>query len=245
MIKTNKFYVEKSKMKQLDTSIDPDQLVKAKQLAAEMAHEIRNPLTTIKGFIQLIKPNLKEIGKEEYANVVLDEIERVNDIIYDYLNLVKPLDKKKSFLSLNNIVLDLVKLYESEAAIKKITLTTHLTKEITQVYVQEKEIKQVLMNLIKNAFEAIEGSDHPTRMIDIRTEVINQHAYIHIVDTGSGMSDETVNRLFTPFYTTKTKGTGVGLLISKEIMDHHEGNIYMTTAKDKGSKFTIELPIIQ
>lgn len=245
MIKTNKFHVENSTMKQMDTSIDHDQLVKVEQLAAEMAHEIRNPLTTIKGFIQLIKPNLREIGKEEYANVVLDEIERVNDIIYDYLNLVKPLEKKKNFLSLNKMVLDLVTLYESEAIIKKIKLTTHLTEETTQVYVQEKEIKQVLINLIKNAFEAIEESNRQARLIDIRTEVINKHVYIHIVDTGSGMSNETVNRLFTPFYTTKTKGTGVGLLISKEIIDHHEGNIYMTTAENKGSKFTIELPMIQ
>jgi signal transduction histidine kinase len=243
MIKENKFYVEKLALGRMDTTINNDQLAKAEQLAAEMAHEIRNPLTTIKGFLQLIKPNLREIGKEEYADIVLEEIERVNEIIFEYLNLVKPLDNKKNLVSLNELVLHLVKLYESESIIKNIKLTTHLTEENLQVYIQEKEIKQVLINLIKNAFEAIEECDSQGRSIDIRTEVINKHAYIHIVDTGNGMSRETMNQLFTPFYTTKTRGTGVGLLISKEIVDKHKGNIYMTTAENKGSKFTIELPM--
>lgn len=243
MIRTNQFDVEKSVMDRLDTTINDDRLAKADQLAAEMAHEIRNPLTTIKGFLQLIKPNLREIGKEEYADVVLAEIERVNEIISEYLNPVKPLNSKKDFVSLNEMALHLVKLYESEAIIKNIKLTTHLTEEKTQVYIQEKEIKQVLINLIKNAFEAIEECDNQVRSIDIRTEVIHKHAYIHIVDTGIGMSSETMNRLFTPFYTTKARGTGVGLLISKEIIDHHQGNLYITTAENKGSKFTIELPI--
>src|SRR4051812_949716 len=129
MIKENKFYVEKLALGRMDTTINNDPLAKAEQLAAEMAHEVRNPLTTIKGFLQLIKPNLREIGKEEYADIVLDEIERVDEIIFEYLNLVKPLNSKKNLVSLNELVLHLVKLYESESIIKNIKLTTHLTEE--------------------------------------------------------------------------------------------------------------------
>ena len=136
--------------------VDQEEVANLAKLTAAMAHEVRNPLTTIKGFLQLLKPHLTEINKEEYALIALDEIDRVNEIIYDFLNIVKPPQTKKTSSCINDLIIDIVKLYECESIIKNVKMITHLTSEKVLVNMNKNEIKQVLINLIKNGFEAIE-----------------------------------------------------------------------------------------
>ena len=197
-------------------------------LTAAMAHEVRNPLTTIKGFLQLIKPHLTEIDKEEYALIALDEIDRVNQIIYDFLNIVKPPHNKKTPSCINDLIIHIVQLYECESIIKNVKIITHLTREKVLINMNNNEIKQVLINLIKNAFE-----------------VSGKYVFIHIIDNGCGMSCETEEHLFSPFYSTKSKGSGIGLSICHKIISEHLGRISCITTKNAGTKFTIKLPLDQ
>ncbi|WP_394232270.1 ATP-binding protein [Niallia oryzisoli] len=243
MIRTNEFPSESLTIDVSETDFGKEQLFDVRKQAAGLAHEIRNPLTTIKGFLELLKPSLSEIGRGEYAEIALDEIDRVNDIINQFLNEIKPITCQKELFSLNELLVNLVKLFESESKVKNIKLLTHLTEEEIQLYIDKNELKQVLINLIKNAIEAIEETDIHDGFIDIRTEVNNKHALIHIIDNGCGMTSDTINQLFMPFYTTKSMGTGIGLTICKDIIDQNQGHISITTDHHKGSKITISLPL--
>lgn len=228
----------------VNESCSPDnQLEDFKRLTAVLIHEINNPLTTVKGFLQLIQPDLLKLGRAEYAQIALDEIERVNKLIVDFLSKVKPMDGQKEIISINHLIDYLVKQYQSESTIKNIKITAHLTKEDIQVYVIEKKLRQVLINIIKNAIEAVEERQNNFGLIDIYLEVKELYVFIHVVDNGCGMSSDTAKYLFTPFFTTKSKGTGIGLSICKDIIEFHNGKIEYTSKENSGTKFTIKLPL--
>ena len=114
-----------------------------------------------------------------------------------------------------------------------------------QVLVNEHELRQVLINLLKNAIEAIETSYNinGAGMISIQTEVSNLNAYIHVIDNGCGISNENMKKLFTPFFTTKEGGTGIGLSLCKEIINNNDGHLFASTIQKAGTKFTIEFPL--
>ncbi len=243
MIKTNEFQSESLTIEIGETNFAKEQLFDIRKHAAELAHEIRNPLTTIKGFLELLKPSLRDMGRDEYADIALNEIERVNDIINHFLNDIKPNQCNKELLSINEILMNIVKLFESESKIKNIELLIDFSEEDIQISIDKNAFKQVLINLIKNAIEAIEENSTHTGFITIRTEKDEQQVFIHIIDNGCGMSSDTINQLFTPFYTTKTNGTGIGLSVCKDIIDYYKGNISIVTDQNKGSKFTVALPL--
>lgn len=213
-----------------------------RHLAASIAHEIRNPLTTIKGFIQLLQPYLITIDKEDYAEIALDEIERVNEIIYQFLNAAKPKENKVETISLNKLLTDIDLLYESEAKMRNISIITNLAAEDSYVVISENYMKQVLINLLKNAFEAIESSSQTNGEIKLSSSINGDVAIIGIEDNGCGMSPETMQSIFTQYYSTKATGTGLGLSLCKKIIDEHGGNISITSQLGIGSAFKIELP---
>ena len=232
-------------MKTYNEIVDHEEVDDLAKLTAAMAHEVRNPLTTIKGFLQLLKPHLKDIDKEDYALIALDEIDRVNDIIYNFLNIVKSPYNNKTLSCLNDLIIHIVKLYECESIMKNVKMITHLSSEQVLVNINKNEIKQVLINLIKNGFEAIENHQSSGGEIEIITEVSGKNISVHIIDNGCGMSSETADQMFTPFYSTKSKGSGMGLPICYKIIREHLGQISFRTTKNTGTKFTIELPIYQ
>lgn len=226
------------------TAINSDHLATIAKLAAGIAHEIRNPLTTVKGFIQLLKPHLSEIGKEDYANIALEEIDRANEIIYQFLNAAKPQQFKKQQIHINKLVKDIVLLYESETILRNIQIETHYSNENPLTYIDSKQIKQVLVNIFKNAIEAIE--EHPEELpgrLTVTTERINDVTLIYIEDNGIGMKEETIQNLYTPFYSTKEKGTGIGLTVCRKIIEEHGGTITAKSKQSQGTVFKIELPI--
>jgi len=243
MIKTNEFQSESLTIEIGEPNFAREQLLDMRKHAAELAHEIRNPLTTIKGFLELLQPALGEMGRGEYAEIALNEIERVNDIINHFLNDIKPNQCHTELLSINKILINMAKLFESESKAKNIELLTEFSEEDIQIYIDKDALKQVLINLIKNAMEAIEQHGTHTGLIIIRTEIHEQQVFIHIIDNGCGMSSDTIHQLFTPFYTTKTKGTGIGLTVCKDIIDYYKGTISISTNQNKGSKITVALPL--
>lgn len=245
---TRDVYEAKSEAAVSITSIEKtnnDHFSSVARLASGIAHEIRNPLTTIKGFIQLLKPYLREIDKELYADVALEEINRANDIIFEFLNAIKPQKNKRREININKLIKDLVLLYESEAILRNIHISVadHCPDAI--IFVDVNQIKQVLINICKNAIEAIEVCEVPFEgKIIIGTEVDEKNASIIITDNGCGMSSETIEQLFLPFYTTKEVGTGIGLPVSKTIITEHGGNIEVRSKLGEGTIFKIILPIM-
>ncbi|KAF0817427.1 MULTISPECIES: sensor histidine kinase [unclassified Cytobacillus] len=213
------------------------------QLAAALAHEIRNPLTTVKGFMQLLKPYLSEIGKEQYAELAIDEINRANDMIYEFLNASKPGTNKKAKINLNKLIQEMKMLFESQANINNINLSVKPCPGNPIIYGDTNKIKQVLINIIKNALEACEEVHAGDGEVSITAKSNSQQTEIIIEDNGPGMTEETINKLFLPFYTTKEKGTGIGLSICRKIIEEHKGRIAVNSRLSQGSVFIIELPL--
>jgi signal transduction histidine kinase len=238
----SKSYVNSSSFS-LEPQKTEEQYTMLGKQAAEIAHEIKNPLTTIKGFLQLIQPYLKDINKEEYATIAIDEIKRVDDILSSFLNAAKPMEEVNRVLNINEIVHHSAKLFESESIIKNIHLTTSLSNKNPHIIFNENKLKQVLINLIKNAFEAIEETQNGSGFIEVITEVAGINAQIHVIDSGCGMTNKIINQLFTPFFTTKDAGTGIGLSVCKQIIESYGGNISIASTKGTGTKITIALPI--
>lgn len=216
-------------------------------LAAEIAHEIRNPLTTVKGFIQLLKPHLNDIGKEYYADIALDEINRANEIIFEFLNTSKPQFGGKQGITLSDLLNDLYALYKNEATLHHIQLALSPIQENVVLMIDAQQIKQVFANIIKNAMEAIKEKAQIHGPMDgfirISAKLLVDRVQIIISDNGGGLDEETLTHLFHPFYTTKDKGTGIGLAISREIIQAHGGTIVADSILGKGTTFTISLPL--
>lgn len=214
------------------------------QLSAGIAHEIRNPLTTIKGFIQLLAPHLTEIGKDEYANIALSEINRVNEMIFQFLNATKPKPTQISYIELNKLIKEVEILYESEAQLRNITIRTDLDPTNPIIYMDDHQLKQVIVNIIKNSIEAMEEPSRLGGHIDIRTEVNEDRVEISIHDNGCGMPSESIEKVFLPYYTTKTNGTGLGLSICKKIIEENSGHIQIHSTPHEGTDFRIDLPLV-
>lgn len=230
-------------MTELPQSINSNEIPsKMSNLTATIVHEIRNPLTTINGILQLIKLNLNDKKLNQYVTVALQELERTNGILGQLLHLDKPMNVEKQVVSLNEIIYDFSLFYENEANNLHISMTTDLTKENPFIYGNKEQIKQVIMNLIKNAFEAIEG-DKNHGEIFIQTYIEKPYAVLSIKDNGCGISNSHLTKMFTPFFTTKNTGSGIGLSLCKEIIEEHQGYIKVESIEGEYTNFLISIPL--
>ncbi|MBT2755065.1 HAMP domain-containing histidine kinase [Mesobacillus foraminis] len=211
--------------------------------AAGLAHELKNPLTTVKGFIQLLEPELIKMGKQQQAEILIEEIDRATQLINTFLDVHKPNASKKPFL-LHKIVKTIPAIFEGEAKIRGIALTETCEQEDIMVAGHSDQIKQILINLIKNALDAIEASGpRNDGLVHLRMYRYQEEALISVEDNGPGIEAHQLEALFLPFYTTKQTGTGIGLTISKNIIEDHGGRIGVKSTPGKGTTFTLSLPI--
>ncbi|WP_068615591.1 ATP-binding protein [Paenibacillus tuaregi] len=234
-----------SDYKQIEqTAYQNDKLAMLGKISAAIAHEIRNPLTAIRGFIQLLRPHLLQLGKDEYARIILMEIDRANDIIHEFLNSSKPSAPQKTVVCVSSLLKDTLLLTESEALMMGCEMRLHHISEELFVSIDVKQIKQVILNIIKNAMDAIEEveGDH-AGMIEIGAKQEGNYVNISIKDNGNGMDKTLLTRLFDPFFTTKEKGTGLGLSVSYKIIKNHGGTISVDSMKGEGTVFMVSLPL--
>ncbi|MBD3920147.1 PAS-domain containing protein [Paenibacillus sp. PR3] len=228
------------------TAYQNDKLAMLGKIAAAIAHEIRNPLTSIRGFIQLLRPHLLQLGKDEYARIIVAEIDRANDIIYEFLNSSKPTAPMKQEISITALLKEVILLTESEALMRGCMIQLESYEESMMVSIDVKQVKQVILNIVKNSLDAIEDvSSDRNGLIDIIVHRTGSDGVDVIVrDNGKGMDRATMNRLFDPFFTTKEAGTGLGLSVSYRIIRNHGGSIGVDSKPGEGTAFTIHLPLI-
>ncbi|RJS58937.1 ATP-binding protein [Bacillus sp. PK3_68] len=213
-----------------------DKLSAVGQLAAGIAHEVRNPLTAIKGFTQLW-------GQEthhQYSQIILSELDRIESIMQEFLMLAKP--NQEMFFTekdINSILRDTIAFMGPEAVLYGVELVPMLAEGLPLVRVEEKQMKQVILNLIKNAIEAMPDGGKVTICTK---QAANGSICIEVSDNGIGISQDRIPHLGEPFYSNKEKGTGLGLMVSFKIIEHHKGKIFFESEEGKGTKVEIRLP---
>jgi len=225
-----------------------ESMVRAKNLAsvgalsAGMAHEIRNPLTSIKGYAQFIKLELGESNPlNEDINIIINEVDRLNGILDRFLAFARPNQPKLESCNVNDIMNDIVKLLSKDTLPKNIILKTEL-ETLPDSSLDYEQIEQAVLNVAINAVQAMKNGG--TLTLNTHYNSIEKLVEITLADTGPGIKTENIEDIFEPFYTTKPKGTGLGLAITSTIIESHKGFIEVKSAPEQGTKFIIKLPII-
>ncbi|MBG9770037.1 sporulation two-component system sensor histidine kinase KinE [Bacillus vallismortis] len=211
------------------------------ELAAGIAHEIRNPMTALKGFIQLLKGSVAG-DYALYFNVITSELKRIESIITEFLILAKPQAIMYEEKHVTQIMRDTVDLLNAQANLSNVQMHLDLMDDIPPIYCEPNQLKQVFINILKNAIEVM--PDGGNISVTIRT-LDQDHVLISLKDEGVGMSEDKVRRLGEPFYTTKERGTGLGLMVSYKIIEEHQGEIMVESEEGKGTVFHLTLPVRQ
>lgn len=210
-------------------------------MAAGIAHEIKNPLTSIRGFIQLFQAKDQEETHERFYELVLTELDRVNEIVSDLLTLSKPKKLKVTTFDVEQTLQSVLHLMNNMAVEKSIQVEYQKNEEAIWMEGDENQLKQVMINVIKNAIEATESH----KRIRIVTEKEASNLVVSITDEGCGFTEEQLIRLGEAFYSSKENGTGLGILVSKRILDDHGGYIEFNSTLEKGTTVKITLPLVQ
>ncbi|MCR8629741.1 GAF domain-containing protein [Paenibacillus radicis (ex Xue et al. 2023)] len=215
-----------------------DKLSVIGELAAGVAHEIRNPLTTLRGFIQLLNSNPN--AKQENLEIMLSELDRINFIVSELLFIAKPQCISLQKNDLREILEHVVKLLQSQAIMNNVEIDLLIEGPIPNISCAESQLKQAFINIVKNSIESMENGG----LLQIRVELEDDHVEICFKDQGSGLSKERIPKLGEPFYTTKEKGVGLGLMVTFQIIKYHHGRIHVESAEGVGTTVEIELPLV-
>jgi signal transduction histidine kinase len=209
------------------------------ELAAGVAHEIRNPLTTLKGFTQMMIENTDLEANKRYSKIMIDEINRINFIVSEFMVLSKPHIVQYALTDISQSIKNVITLLNTQAIINKIEIIPVFIGERFLIKCEENQIKQVIANLIKNSIEAMPQGG----IIHVKMEQQDGNLVVSVSDSGVGISRENLHLIGTPFYTTKTEGTGLGLMVSKKIIQNHNGKLEITSVPNIATTVTITLPI--
>ena len=236
-----------------------EQLASLTTLAAGVAHEIKNPLGSISIYVQLIDKIIKKNMDndcqcykdfKEYSDIIKEEIGRLEDTINSFLFSVRKLELNIEDVNINELILSTISFLKYEIEKNNVSIDIKFDKDNLILKLDERYIKQALINIIQNAIDAMnENKDNEKydkkKEIYIKLKTIDNYAVISIKDTGIGMKEETLNKIFEPYFTTKRHGTGLGLTNVVRIIEAHNGNITIESEYEKGSEFIIKLPLKQ
>ncbi|SFE83211.1 PAS domain S-box-containing protein [Bacillus sp. OV194] len=208
------------------------------QLAAGVAHEIRNPLAILSGFVQFMR---EEHISDEYTNIMLAEINRMNQILEEYMQLAKVKQFTYDEVDLSGLVKETLLLMEAYASLSNISIQYGIQDKDCLIRGDSNSLKQVFINLIKNAVEAsVQGSK-----VEVSVKrTSGGYAIIEVKDEGHGLEEDQLKKLGEPFFTTKDTGTGLGLMVSFKIIEQHNGEVTVTSEPNKGTVFSVKLPEI-
>ncbi len=209
------------------------------ELAATLAHELKNPLNAIGGAASYIGKNYRGRLIAEFVRIISQEVERINKLATNLLCFAKPLNFEPRYNDLNQVIRETVSLLDKEALEQNIRLTVNYPPSLPPVVCDHNQVKQILINLIVNAFDAVAGGGE----VAVNIGLFHDRVAITVRDNGAGIRTDDLKQIFNPFFTTKTRGTGLGLAISKKIAQEHGGDITVKTVHGQGSEFTLTLPL--
>ena len=210
------------------------------ELAASVAHEVRNPLTVVRGFIQLLE-STEDVKNKDYMRLVLAELDRAEQIISDYLNLARPQIEKKEHICLSAQLIEMTTLMSSFAAMQGVYLQVEISESLYTIGDKTK-LKQAIMNVVKNGIEAIQGTKGYLKVPPMQKD---ETIVIRVKDSGVGMTKEQLARLGQPYYSLKEKGTGLGLMVTFSILQAHNGTLEYKSESGKGTEAIIILPAVR
>ncbi|MFN7132335.1 MAG: ATP-binding protein, partial [Myxococcales bacterium] len=241
--------VENSKL--FDKMKEKDRLAALGEMAAGLAHEIRNPLGAIKGAAQFLDPKSLPGEDGEFLGVIVEEVNRLNSVVTQFLDYSRPLKQNFAPTDLSDVITRTMKLLQSESIPENVAVKLELPERPPRTQGDAEQLKQVLINLILNAVQAMPDGGSLTLSVKVpetfpqwRLAESQEFLELRVRDTGLGMSEEARRNIFVPFYTTKEKGTGLGLAISQRIVKNHGGSISVWSKVGEGTEFLIRLPAI-
>jgi two-component system sporulation sensor kinase A len=218
--------------------IKSDKLSAVGQLAAGVAHEIRNPLTALKGFLQLLKT--KSIKEQYYIEIMQKELQRIEFIVNEFLFVSKPQATNFDIRTVDTIVMSTIELLQPQALLDNIQIEADIELGLPPVTCDERQIKQVFINILKNALESMEEGG--LMRIEAAADPIKKTIIIRFIDQGCGIAPERLPKLGEPFYSTKEKGTGLGLMVCYRIIEAHGGMMEIQSKLEEGTTVEITLP---
>jgi len=217
-----------------------DKLSVAAQMAAGVAHEIRNPLTTVKGFVQLLER--KYSSEEPYFEIILSETKRIEDIIREFLLVAKPQAIELKPWNVGDILRSVQVVLAPQTNFDHVEIVLDVAEDLPQVLGVEDQLKQVFINISKNAMESMPAGG---RVYIKATRFRSQEVRISFRDEGNGIQEDQIRRLGEPYYTTKDRGTGLGLMVSFKIIENHHGYIRIDSVVGEGTTVEVTLPAWQ
>lgn len=236
-VRYNTAIIDLSNQKRLEQEIQRlDRLNLVGEMAAGIAHEIRNPMTTVHGYLQLFKKRSSNPQEQQDLQLMLDELERANAIITEFLALAKNKNNKLVLQSVNNMVQAVYPLIQAEALLAGNEIFLELVPNLPEVLIDSKEMRQVLLNLVTNALQAMKQGK-----VTIHTFMEDGKVVLAVEDQGHGIPDAIKNKIGTPFFTTKDSGTGLGMAICYSIVQRHNAKLDFKTGPC-GTTFFIRFP---
>jgi len=224
--------------------VKKERLAALGEMAATVAHEIRNPLTSVRGFAQRIARKYSGLGDGrlgDYTTIIIEEVDRLNRFIKDVLDFARHAKPQLTRVNINHSLSDLVNLMRDEFTAQSIVVLTDLDMKIGETILDEALLKQALLNLLQNARQAMNKGG----ILMIRTQRSGGDIRIRIADDGHGIPKDLLQKVWTPFYTTKTQGTGLGLSLVQRVIDDHNGRIQVRSREGKGTIVDIFLPVVE
>jgi len=238
--------VEKERKRRGELKKAQEELIQANkykvigELATGIAHEIRNPLGSIQGSLEILRKDYKpEDSKFEFLNILLKEVSRLNKVVTDFLNYARPALPNLIDIKIDQLISETVLFLSPQVVKKGVNLKTELERNLPRIKADPSQLKQAFINLILNSLEALKDKGE----ITISAHQDKNRLKIVFQDNGKGMSEETKNKIFTPFFSTKEGGTGLGLGIVERIIQNHKGEIKVESTLGKGTIFTLSFPI--
>jgi len=211
------------------------------KLAAGIAHEIRNPLSSIKGFATFFNERFKDMPEyQSTAKIMIQEVDRLNRVITQLLEFTRPLEVIKKPVSIRPLIQHSLKIIEGQAQSKNISINTKFSPEINEIHIDQDRFNHVLLNLYLNAVEAMEEGG--VLSVALSREENSQKVKLTVSDTGAGIKKEDLVHIFDPYFTTKQSGTGLGLAIVHKIIESHNGEVKVESRHGKGTTVTLILP---
>ena len=226
---------------EFDEKLEREKALMLAEMAPVFAHEIRNPLGSIKGAAQYLKSEASTEEQQKLFDVIIEEVNRLNAVVSQFLDYARPYHLKLKSQNINIIIQKAISVIAANRLAENITIVRELSEEIPEVEIDEQQIIQVILNIALNAIESMpQGGRLTFRTSKIET-ITGEALSITIRDTGSGMSQKEIKNIFKPFFTTKERGAGLGLAICQRIIKEHGGNIAVKSIPSKGSVFFIRL----